>query len=144
MRQYRSRDAPGQHKKRLSVAPSGVYAVRPHDSSRAGCIVAAVTLPDGNSRSELLFGGAKSHVGDTWHQFRHIHYSLLNDLKAPVKIAQEQLGHESVSTTLNLYTHVVEASHRKAVEEVEERLFGKTDCSALKSAAGAETAPAAG
>jgi integrase len=63
----------------------------------------------------------------TWHQFRHIHSSLLNDLKVPVKIAQEQLGHASISTTLNIYTHVVDASHRKAVEEVEERLFGDLD-----------------
>jgi integrase len=39
----------------------------------------------------------------TWHQFRHIHSSLLNDLKVPVKIAQEQLGHASISTTLNIY-----------------------------------------
>ena len=45
----------------------------------------------------------------TWHQFRHIHSSLLNDLKVPVKIAQEQLGHASISTTLNIYTHVVDA-----------------------------------
>ena len=29
----------------------------------------------------------------TRHQFRHIHSSLLNDLRVPVKIAQEQLGH---------------------------------------------------
>ena len=28
----------------------------------------------------------------TWHQFRHIHSSLMSDLKVPVKIAQEQLG----------------------------------------------------
>lgn len=70
----------------------------------------------------------------TWHQFRHIHSSLLNDLKVPVKIAQEQLGHASISTTLNIYTHVVDASHRKAIEEVEERLFGEMDCSGLKSA----------
>src|SRR5712691_5969851 len=48
----------------------------------------------------------------TWHQFRHIHSSLLNDLKVPVKIAQEQLGHASIATTLNIYTHVVDASHR--------------------------------
>ena len=60
----------------------------------------------------------------TWHQFRHIHSSLLNDLKVPVKIAQEQLGHASISTTLNIYTHVVDASHRKAIQEVEDRLFG--------------------
>jgi len=41
----------------------------------------------------------------------------------PVKIAQEQLGHASISTTLNIYTHVVEASHRKAIEAVERELF---------------------
>ena len=58
-----------------------------------------------------------------WHQFRHIHSSLLNDLRVPVKIAQEQLGHASISTTLNIYTHVVDASHRKAIEAVERELF---------------------
>lgn len=59
----------------------------------------------------------------TWHQFRHIHSSLLNDLKVPVKIEQEQLGHASISTTRNIYTHVVDASHRKAIEAVERELF---------------------
>jgi Phage integrase family len=59
----------------------------------------------------------------TWHQFRHIHSSLMSDLKVPVKIAQEQLGHASVSTTLNIYTHTIAASHREAVEAVEGRLF---------------------
>ena len=43
----------------------------------------------------------------TWHQFRHIHASLLNDLRVPVKIAQEQLGHASISTTLGIYTRVL-------------------------------------
>ena len=59
----------------------------------------------------------------TRHQFRHIDSSLLNDLKVPVTIAQEQLGHASVSTTLNIYTHVVDASHRAAIESLEARLF---------------------
>jgi integrase len=76
----------------------------------------------------------------TWHQYRHIHSSLLNDLRVPAKIAQEQLGHASISTTLNIYTHVVDASHRKAVEEVEERLFSEMDCSGLKLAVGLENA----
>jgi integrase len=76
----------------------------------------------------------------TWHQFRHIHSSLLNDLKVPVKIAQEQLGHASISTTLNIYTHVVHASHRRAVEEVEQRLFGELDPNGPKLPATLETA----
>ena len=59
----------------------------------------------------------------TWHQFRHIHSSLLNDLRVPVKIAQEQFGHASISTTLNIYTHVVDASNRQAIEALERQLF---------------------
>ena len=50
-----------------------------------------------------------------------------------------ELGHASISTTLNIYTHVVDASHRIAVEEVEERLFGELDPNGPKSAAQPET-----
>ena len=74
----------------------------------------------------------------TWHQFRHIHSSLLNDLKVPVKIAQEQLGHASIPTTLNIYTHVVDRSHRQAIDAVEERLFGEMDCFGLQSSPAAD------
>ncbi len=59
----------------------------------------------------------------TWHPFRHIHSSLLNDLRVPVKIAQEQLGHASIQTTLNICTHVVDASHRAAIEQLERQLL---------------------
>jgi integrase len=76
----------------------------------------------------------------TCHQFRHIHSSLLNNLNVPVKIAQEQLGHASISTTLNIYTHVVDASHRKAIEAVERKLFVVLDHSGLQTAAGLEQA----
>lgn len=76
----------------------------------------------------------------TWHQFRHIHSSLLNDLRVPAKIAQEQLGHASVSTTLGIYTHVVDASHRSAVQAVEDRLFVESVSNCLESAGGLETA----
>ena len=79
----------------------------------------------------------------TWHQFRHIHSSLLNDLKVPVKIAQEQLGHASISTTLNIYTHAVDASHRKAIEAVERALFVVLDHSGLQTAAALTSAPPA-
>lgn len=77
----------------------------------------------------------------TWHQFRHIHSSLLNDLRVPVKIAQEQLGHASISTTLGIYTHVVDASHRQAVEDVEARLFDLLDRNGPKPSEMPITAP---
>ena len=43
--------------------------------------------------------------------------------ESPRKIAQEQLGHASIQTTLNIYPHVVDASHRRAIEAVERELF---------------------
>ena len=79
----------------------------------------------------------------TWHQFRHIHASLLNDLRVLVKIAQEQLGHASVSTTLGIYTHVVDASYRKAVAAVEDRLFGNSGVNGRKSASDTHATTAA-
>ena len=37
--------------------------------------------------------------------------------------AAARLEHASIQTTLNIYTHVVDASHRKAIEAVERELF---------------------
>jgi hypothetical protein len=51
-----------------------------------------------------------------------------------VKIAQEQLGHASIATTLNIYTHVVDSLHRHAVEAVEDRLFLNLDSNGPKLA----------
>ena len=59
----------------------------------------------------------------TWHQLRHVHSSLLHNMGVPVKIAQQQLGHASVATTLNIYTHVVADTHRKAIVDLERELF---------------------
>ena len=49
-------------------------------------------------------------------------------------------SHASISTTLNIYTHVVDASHRRAVEDVEQLLFGDLDPNGPKLATALETA----
>jgi len=59
----------------------------------------------------------------TWHQLRHVHASLLHDLGVPAKVAQQQLGHATVETTLKLYTHAIPETHRRAVEGLERVLF---------------------
>jgi len=50
------------------------------------------------------------------------------------------VGLASISTTLGIYTHVVDASLRRAVEAVEERLFVETVSNCLESAGELETA----
>jgi integrase len=82
-----------------------------------------------HSESNLLHrvlrpAGEKAGLGRvTWHQFRHIHSTVLHDLNVPAKIAQQQLGHASVETTMKVYTHVVQKTHRKAIEDLEGVLF---------------------
>jgi hypothetical protein len=62
------------------------------------------------------------------------------------------LDNASIQTTLNIYTHVVDASHRAAIEQLERQLFptvpkseNADTASASKMAEGTETheAPAA-
>jgi integrase len=58
-----------------------------------------------------------------WHAFRHTHATLLSDGGEPIKLAQAQLGHSDLGTTLQVYTHVVPESQRQAVAKLERTLF---------------------
>ncbi len=59
----------------------------------------------------------------TWHQFRHVHSSLLHNQGVPAKVVQQQLGHASVETTMRIYTHAVPGVQRHAIEALELLLF---------------------
>ncbi len=54
-----------------------------------------------------------------WHAFRHTHATLLSDGGEPLKLAQAQLGHSDLATTLQVYTHVVPESQRRAVAKLD-------------------------
>jgi integrase len=53
------------------------------------------------------------------HGLRHLYSSLLVANKADVKFAQERLGHASVLTTLNIYSHAITKQGREYAEAVE-------------------------
>jgi len=107
--------------RRSGAEPEARSPLRSSRSSVAG------TAPATMSRSRRVAHPQESRA----HTRRHS--SLLNDLRVRVKIAKEQLGHASVTTTLNVYTHVVDASHRQAIESVEERLLVDLDSNGLES-----------
>lgn len=46
------------------------------------------------------------------HGFRHTHASLLFEAGTPMQDVKERLGHASITTTMNVYTHVT-SSHKK-------------------------------
>jgi site-specific recombinase XerC len=55
----------------------------------------------------------------SWHDFRRTHATLLSDLGEPLKTAQAQLGHASLSTTADVYAQAIPGSQRAAIERLE-------------------------
>jgi integrase len=58
-----------------------------------------------------------------WHALRHTHGTLLHDQGTPLKVAQAQLGHSHMATTLEVYTHASVTAQRDAVDLLDEQVF---------------------
>lgn len=58
-----------------------------------------------------------------WHALRHTHGTLLHAQGTPLKVAQAQLGHSHMATTLEVYTHASGSAQRDAVTLLECQLF---------------------
>jgi integrase len=52
-----------------------------------------------------------------WHSFRHTYATLLGDVGESLRTAQAILGHSDLETTLNVYTHAIPESQKRAVRQ---------------------------
>ena len=55
-----------------------------------------------------------------FHDLRHSHATQLLLAGVHPKIAQERLGHATITTTLDLYSHVTETMQSDAAEKIDE------------------------
>jgi integrase len=55
-----------------------------------------------------------------FHDLRHTFASLLIQQAANVKYIQQQLGHSSISITLDVYSHLFEGDHRHQVHRLDD------------------------
>ena len=53
------------------------------------------------------------------HDLRHSHASLLIELGFSALLISERLGHESVTTTLNIYAHLFPSKQSEVVEKLQ-------------------------
>ena len=53
------------------------------------------------------------------HDLRHSHASLLIELGFSALLVSERLGHESVSTTLNIYSHLFPSKQTEVAVRLE-------------------------
>ena len=58
-----------------------------------------------------------------WHALRHTHGTLLHGQGTPLKVAQAQLGHSHLTTTLEVYTHASVTAQREAVNLLDQQVF---------------------
>lgn len=60
--------------------------------------------------------GADSLPAITIHGLRHTHATVLLELGEHVKVVQERLGHTTITTTMDVYSHVTPTMQRSAVD----------------------------
>ena len=58
----------------------------------------------------------------TMHGFRHSHCSLLFEMKTPIQVVQERLGHSNIKTTMDIYTHVTEKQRDEVADNLQNYL----------------------
>ena len=61
--------------------------------------------------------------GVRFYDLRHTFATLMFELDAKPKVVQEMLGHSSIGTTMNTYTHLIPNMQKEAVDKLQERLI---------------------
>jgi integrase len=62
----------------------------------------------------------KAKIGHRLHDLRHMHASELGAHKVPIRTISERLGHAQTSTTLNMYSHFLEATDQEAADIIDD------------------------
>jgi len=73
---------------------------------------------------EVAKGAGLPYLG--LHDLRHIHATMLLKTGTHPRIVQERLGHSSIATTLNIYSHTVPSMQKAAAERID-TLLPKTE-----------------
>lgn len=58
-----------------------------------------------------------------FHDLRHSHVTMLIEAKVPIKVISERVGHSSVNTTLNIYSHALKEMDQEASDKISNALF---------------------
>lgn len=120
-------------RRELPLPPFVVQALQAHRSRSSDRSVEALVfstsrgtpLASNNLRKRQLHPAcARAELAPiNWHTLRHTHGTLLHEQGTPLRVAQAQLGHSHMTTTLEVYTHASATSQRQAVNQLENQLF---------------------
>jgi len=126
----------------VSLSPSAALLLQEHrNKQEAQRAIVGIPLKDddlifSDSEGRPLLPDTVSHVwaklvkragleGIRFHDARHTHASLMLKQGAHPKVVQERLGHATISTTLDLYSHVAPGLQEAAALRFDEALITK-------------------
>ncbi len=75
--------------------------------------------------SEFLSKNGLKHI--RFHDLRHINATLMLQYGVPAKVASERLGHSTIQTTMNIYSHVNIDMQKDTVNIFEDNLYSKLE-----------------
>lgn len=61
------------------------------------------------------------------HDLRHTNATLMLEYGVNIKVAQQRLGHASISTTMGIYSHVTEKVEKEAADKLDKGIFEALD-----------------
>jgi integrase len=79
--------------------------------------------PDRVTRAFMRISKSAGLTGLRLHDLRHTHATLMLKAGVPAKVVSERLGHASISTTIDIYSHVLPGMQEDAVAKFS-RLLG--------------------
>lgn len=126
-------------RRQVALPPTATLVLREHKEKRAlECAMLGTSLRDDDLIFSQLNGGPllPDTVSHAWtkmakraglkhfrlHDGRHTHASLLLKQNVHPKVVQERLGHATISTTLDLYSHVAPGLQEAAAARFDEAL----------------------
>ena len=133
----------------VSLSPSAAMLLQEHkDKQEATRASLGIPLKDddlvfSDLEGKPLLPDTVSHVwaklvkrtgleGIRLHDARHSHASLMLKQGVHLKVVQERLGHATISTTLDLYSHVTPGLQQAAAEGFDKMLSAKRENEAIK------------
>jgi integrase len=79
-------------------------------------------LPDTITHAWMKLAKRTGFAGVRLHDARHTHASLMLEQGVHPKVVQERLGHATIATTLDVYSHVSESIQEAAAQSFDEAL----------------------
>ena len=90
-------------------------------------------LPDTVSHAWVKLAKRTGLEGIRFHDARHSHASLMLKQGVHPKVVQERLGHATISTTLDLYSHVSPGLQQAAAEGFDKMVLPRREKEAVEN-----------